>query len=73
MIWTQDVAGDSNWIHVVENVTDVISSNDSVLITLQVYCEKDMTGEFKELEVYFDDVALFFAKPALSSFPFFLF
>lgn len=59
MIWTQDVAGDSNWIHIVENVTDVIGNKDSVTITLQVYCEKDMTGEFRELQVYFDDVVLF--------------
>ncbi len=59
MIWTQDVAGDSNWIHVVENVTNAVGNNDSITITLQVYCEKDMTGEFTELEVYFDDVALF--------------
>jgi PKD repeat protein len=59
IIWEQDVAGDSGWMHIVENVTSNIGEKDSVTITLRVYCNKDMTGEFKELEVYFDDVALF--------------
>ncbi|UCD05101.1 MAG: T9SS type A sorting domain-containing protein [candidate division WOR-3 bacterium] len=59
VIWQQDVAGDSGWIHVVENIEDEISGKDSVTVALEVRCDQQESGQFVELEVYFDDVAVF--------------
>ncbi len=59
VIWEQDVAGDSGWIHVVENIDDQISGKDSVTVVLEVLCEQQESGQFVELEVYFDDIAVF--------------
>jgi hypothetical protein len=59
IVWQQDVAGDSGWIHVVENIDDEISGKDSIRITLEVVCTQQESGQFIELEVYFDDVAIF--------------
>jgi PKD repeat protein len=59
VVWEQDVAGDSGWIHIVENIDDVISGKDSVTVSLEVVCEQQESGQFVELEAYFDDVAIF--------------
>jgi len=59
IVWQQDVAGDSGWIHVVETIDDEISGKDSVTITLEVICEQQESGQFIEIEAYFDDVAIF--------------
>lgn len=58
-IWKCDVVGDSGWCHVVMDVTDKIGSNtDSVTIIFGCVCKQVESGQYIEIEIYFDDIAL---------------
>jgi len=60
VVWTDDIAGDEGWQHVITNVTDMIGGKDSVTIALRLYCEQDNgDGLFRNLWVYWDDVVLY--------------
>jgi hypothetical protein len=58
--WEEDVAGDEGWEHIIINVTDSIVGKDSITITLRLCCGQDNgDGLFRNLWVYWDDIALY--------------
>lgn len=58
-LWQDDVCGDSGWIHVVKDITTNVGGSDSVWLTLEAYCEQNESAQFLEIEIYFDDIAIF--------------
>jgi len=63
LIWEDDVAGCEGWVHVVENITDLVGSLDSVMVTLRLYCKKSYAPwTMVEVQTFWDDIALFWGE-----------
>ena len=60
LVWQDDVAGDEGWMHVSQDVTDIVSGTDRADVTLRVQNVNAVANqELIELDVLWDDVALF--------------
>lgn len=63
LIWEDDVAGCEGWVHVVENITNIVGSMDSVIVKLRLYCKKDYSSStMPEVQTFWDDVSLFWGE-----------
>ncbi len=60
LAWERDIKGDSDWEHVIVDVTDSLAGKDSATVAFRLFCEKD-SSEFGTvgLMTFWDDVVLY--------------
>jgi PKD repeat protein len=58
--WERDIAGDTDWEHVLVDVTDSLVGKDSVTVALRFYCERD-TSQFMTIGLltFWDDITIY--------------
>ena len=55
-VWSQDIVGDSNWQHIVLNVNDAVSTNDSVTLELRLVHKANLGGSYYQIFTFWDDI-----------------
>ena len=58
-VWQQDIAGDSGWIHIAENINTEVGASDSVTLTIKVACLQSESNMLSFTQFWIDDVAVF--------------
>ncbi len=63
VVWSDDVAGDEGWNHVVVDVSNYVEDEESIVLAFEIYSANGVSSEDEiSLSAYWDDVVLFGGK-----------